>query len=103
MEPLPDWNNLSVALTEPDFMYVARGDDTKAPVWSAGEHAPWGTVEMSPAAAVMSYGLGIFEGLKAQRCADGRVLLFRVDRNAARFARSAERMCLAPFPEKQFV
>src|SRR5438477_433358 len=98
MNPLPDWSRLGFALTEPDFMYVARGDDKRNPVWDAGALVPFGDVSCSPAAAFMSYGLGIFEGLKAQRCADGRVLLFRADRNAERFQKSAERMTLAPFP-----
>src|SRR6185503_18202863 len=80
-----------------------RGDDTNGVSWTPGEYVPFGDVAVSPAAAVMSYGLGIFEGLKAQRCADGRVLLFRVDRNAERFRKSAERMTLAPFPAGQFV
>lgn len=103
MRPLPDWNQLSFSLNEPDFMYVSRCDDTKTPAWDAGSYVPFGDVPMSPAAAVMSYGLGIFEGLKAQRTPDGRVLLFRVGRNAERFRRSAERMTLAPFPAQQFV
>jgi len=103
MMPLPDWNKLAFALTEPDFMYVSHGDDQRSPVWEAGAFVPWGDLAMSPAAAVMSYGLGIFEGLKAQRCADGRVLLFRVDRNAERFMRSAGRMALAAFPAHRFI
>jgi branched-chain amino acid aminotransferase len=103
MRPLPDWNTIGFSLTDPDFMYVSRGDDTSGVAWDPGEYVPFGDVALSPAAAVMSYGLGIFEGLKAQRCADGRVLLFRADRNAERFRKSAERMTLAPFPAKQFV
>lgn len=103
MPGLPDWNKIGFTLTEPDFMYVSRGDDENGLKWTPGEHVPFGDVAVSPAAAFMSYGLGIFEGLKAQRCADGRVLLFRVDRNAERFQKSAERMTLAPFPAKQFV
>ncbi len=103
MRPLPDWNKLAFALTAPDFMYVSRGDDTQNPVWDGGEIAPFGEVSVSPAAAFMSYGLGIFEGLKAQRCADGRVLIFRVDRNAERFRQSAERLSLAPVPAQRFV
>jgi len=103
MKPLPDWDRLSFSLNEPDVMYVSRCDDTKSPAWDAGQYVPFGDLPISPAAAFMSYGLGIFEGLKAQRCADGRVLLFRVDRNAERFRRSAERMTLAQFPADQFV
>jgi branched-chain amino acid aminotransferase len=103
MRPLPDWDQLTFSLTEPDHMLVFRGDDTSGPSWTPAEVTPFGDVSVSPAAAFMSYGLGIFEGLKAQRCADGRVLLFRADRNAERFRKSAERMTLAPFPAQTFV
>ncbi len=54
-------------------------------------------------AAFFSYGLGIFEGMKAQRTADDRVLLFRHQENARRFARSAERLSLPPFPPDRFI
>lgn len=58
---------------------------------------------VSPAAAVFHYGQEIFEGLKAYRRADGSVWLFRPEANAARFARSAERMGMPAFPEEDFV
>lgn len=100
---LPDWDHLSFALTETDSMYRAFGDLEREPVWDDGQYLPFGNVSISPAAAFVSYGLGIFEGLKAQRSADGRILLFRPDRNAARFQRSAERLLMAPFPADRFV
>jgi branched-chain amino acid aminotransferase len=50
----------------------------------------------------MSYGLGIFEGLKAQRARDGRILLFRHGSNAERFRKSAERLLMAPYPAEKF-
>lgn len=103
MRPLPDFSKLTFALTPPDFMYVARGEMTRDPQWDAGAYLPWGNLTVSPGAAFMSYGLGIFEGLKALRAVDGRVLLFRPDWNAARFARSAERLTLVPFPKDRFV
>ena len=64
---------------------------------------PLDEITVPPAAAFLSYGLGVFEGLKAQRTADGRILLFRPDRNALRFQRSAERLLMAPFPADRFV
>lgn len=103
MKPLPDWDKLSFSLTETDQIYVSRGDTRNAPTWDAGEWRPYGDVAVSPAAPSLAYGLAIFEGLKAQRTADGRILLFRVDRNAERFRRSAERLTLAPFPAEQFI
>src|SRR5438093_7933818 len=101
--PLPSWDNLTFSLTETDFMYRALGDKRRDPVWDRGEFLPFQDIRISPAAAFMSYGLGVFEGLKAQRAADGRVLLFRPEKNSERFRKSADRMTLAPFPADRFV
>jgi branched-chain amino acid aminotransferase len=100
---LPDWDALSFRLTETEVVYRAVGESDQKPVWDDGEYGPWGSFPASPAAGVLSYGLGVFEGLKAERTPDGRILLFRPDANAARFARSARIMTMEPFPEKRFV
>jgi branched-chain amino acid aminotransferase len=100
---LPDWDSLTFAFTETDWIYRSLGDTERDLVWDAGAIAPYGGIELTPAAAVLSYGLGIFEGLKAFRREDGAVQLFRPDMNAVRFQRSAERLALAPFPAGQFV
>lgn len=102
-KPLPDWDRLTFSLTETDYMYRSFGDSTQTPVWNQGEFVPFNDITVSPAAAFMSYGLGVFEGLKAQRTADGRVLLFRPDANARRLQNSAERLTMAPVPVEQFV
>lgn len=101
--PLPDWENLSFAFIETDWIYTSAGDLGRKPVWAEGEFLPFGSIEFSPAAAFLSYGIGVFEGLKAQRSRDGRVLLFRHGENARRFRASAERLLMAPFPAEEFV
>jgi branched-chain amino acid aminotransferase len=58
---------------------------------------------IDPAAVVLHYGQEIFEGLKAYAAEDGRILLFRPEQNAKRMHRSAERMCMVPFPEDYFL
>ncbi len=60
-------------------------------------------VTMDPAAAVLHYAQEIFEGLKAYATPDGGATLFRPDQNAARFARSAERMAMPALPEALFL
>ncbi len=97
---LPDWDKLGFAFSETDVFYRALSTPEG---WAEGALLPFGPVQLSPAAAFFSYGLGIFEGLKAQRTADGRVLLFRHPENARRFQRSAERLVMAPFPEDRFI
>jgi len=101
--PLPDWNTLTFAFTETDYIFRAEGDASREPVWTPGRIEPYGPISLSPAAAVLSYGVGIFEGLKAFRREDGQVQVFRPDANAARFQRSADRLSMAPFPVDSFL
>lgn len=51
-------------------------------------------LELSPAAMVLHYGQSIFEGLKAYKHNDGRIALFRPEKNIERLNNSAERMCI---------
>jgi len=101
--PQPDWDHLSFAFTQTDSVFLSQGFLDREPVWNTGEFLPFGDLSLSPAAAFLSYGLGIFEGLKARKTPDGSVLLFRPDANARRFAHSAEMLMMAPFPEARFV
>jgi branched-chain amino acid aminotransferase len=101
--PLPDWDALTFSLTETDYMYRSDGDTGRDPVWTPGRIEPYGAIALSPAAAVLSYGAGIFEGLKAFRREDGEVQTFRPDANAARFQRSAGRLSMSPFPIDEFL
>src|SRR5687768_15315315 len=100
---LPNWDKLKFSLTPTDFFYRSSGKAGAKIVWDAGRYLPWGEVPMSPAAGVLSYGLGAFEGLKAERAADGRLLLFRPGANAERLDRSAAILRLAALPKGRFV
>lgn len=55
---------------------------------------PYGPLAIDPASSGLQYGLACFEGTKAYRAKDGRVLLFRPDLNMARLALSMERLSL---------
>jgi branched-chain amino acid aminotransferase len=82
-------------------MYIAHCD--QGGEWDSGSMHPFGDVSMSPAAGVLNYGQGIFEGMKAYRTIKDRVVLFRPEKNAARAVSSAERVCIPPVPEKKFL
>lgn len=62
--------------------------------WQHPRVVPYQSLALDPAAMVLHYGQGIFEGLKAYRCPDGRIQLFRPEKNMERFNRSARRMCM---------
>ena len=83
-----------------DHMFFAEFiDDT----WQPAVIKPFQSLSLSPAACVFHYGQAIFEGLKAYKANDGRVLLFRPRENFVRLNRSAERMCMAKVPEEYFI
>ena len=71
--------------------------------WSGGELVPYAPLALDPAAKVLHYAQSCFEGMKAYRTTDGGIGLFRPERNAARMAHSAERLCMPPVPEKLFM
>lgn len=51
-------------------------------------------LSIHPAAMVFHYGQAIFEGLKAYKTIDGRVALFRPQKNIERLNNSARRLCI---------
>jgi branched-chain amino acid aminotransferase len=57
---------------------------------------------MSPAISALHYGQAIFEGMKAYRQADGKISVFRADKNFERFNKSAQRMAMPAIPEDIF-
>ncbi|SEA37012.1 branched-chain amino acid aminotransferase [Microbulbifer marinus] len=71
--------------------------------WSSGELVPYAPLSLDPAAKVLHYAQSCFEGMKAYRTTSAGISLFRPDRNAARLAHSAERLCMPPVPEPLFM
>ena len=77
-----------------DHMFVADFQEEKG--WYDPRVEPYGPLEMDPAAAVLHYAQSVFEGLKAFRGVDGKVRLFRPQKNIERLNNSARRMCIPP-------
>ncbi|KAB0677213.1 branched-chain amino acid aminotransferase [Aureimonas leprariae] len=71
--------------------------------WHEAAVQPRVALTLDPATAVLHYAQEIFEGMKAYRTPEGGAALFRPFANAERFARSADRMAMAPLPERLFV
>ena len=96
-----DWDKLTFSLTPTDTMYVAEttGDEP----WMPGDLRPYGNISISPAAGVLNYGQGLFEGMKAYRTDKDRVVFFRPDENARRMQRGADRLKMPPVPESIFI
>jgi branched-chain amino acid aminotransferase len=76
-----------------DHMFEIDFDSNKGG-WHDPKIKKRSNLEMSPAAMVFHYGQAIFEGLKAYKQEDGRIALFRPDKNVERLNRSARRICI---------
>ena len=95
-----DFSNLVFGQNFSDHMFIA---DYKNGQWQDFRILPYGEIKMSPAISALHYGQAFFEGLKAYKFADGRLSIFRPDKNAERFNRSAERLCMPQLPEELFI
>lgn len=80
-----------------DHMFIMNYD--KGQGWHDPRIVPYGPLSLDPAAMCLHYGQEVFEGMKAYRTPDGRVVLFRPDRNMARLNLSNERLCIPPLDE----
>lgn len=65
--------------------------------WREPAIVPYGPFGIEPGALGLHYGQTVFEGLKAFIGDDGRIRIFRPERNAARLAASCQRLCIPAF------
>lgn len=95
-----DWKNLGFAYTKTDYnvrCYYRNGK--------------WGEIEVSSddnltipiASTCLHYGQESFEGLKAFRCKDGKIRMFRVEENAARMQSTSRGIVMPELPTEIFV
>ncbi|KAJ4966372.1 hypothetical protein NE237_018221 [Protea cynaroides] len=96
-----NWDDLGYGLVPTDYMYIMKTSENEK--FSFGELNRFGNIELSPAAGVLNYSQGLFEGLKAYRKEDGRLLFFRLEQNAMCMTMGAERMCMMSPSVEQFV
>ncbi|KGR89831.1 branched-chain amino acid aminotransferase [Ureibacillus massiliensis 4400831 = CIP 108448 = CCUG 49529] len=80
-----------------DHMFIVEYTEGKG--WHDARIIPYQPIQIDPSAMVFHYGQAVFEGLKAYKTVDGKVLLFRPDRNFARLNNSNERMVIPAIDE----
>ncbi len=97
----PDQNNLVFGMTFTDHMFEMTYDPERG--WHDGKIVPYGPLMLEPSTIVLHYAQMMFEGLKAYKAKDGRILLFRPEKNAERANISNERMCIPLIDEKLMV
>lgn len=94
---LPDDSKLGFGQVFTDHMFNLDYNPEQG--WHNARIEPYAPIIMDPATMVLHYGQAIFEGLKAYRTSNGKIQLFRPDRNMARFNRSASFVCIPEIDE----
>lgn len=95
-----DWANLEFGYHQTDYniRYTWRDGAWGKAVLTQDE-----SISLHMAATCLHYGQECFEGLKAFETKSGEVVVFRVDENAKRFARSCKKIVMEPVPEETFI
>jgi len=95
-----DWANLGFQFRPTKSNIRFHYADGK---WDEGKLYNTYDITISVAANVLHYGQAAFEGLKAFRCKDGKVRIFRPEENAKRLNSSARHLIMPEFPVERFV
>ncbi|WP_256692940.1 branched-chain amino acid aminotransferase [Histophilus somni] len=95
-----DWENLGFSYIKTDYRYIAYW---KNGAWSKGELTQDNVLHISEGSTALHYGQQCFEGLKAYRCKDGSINLFRPEQNALRMQKSCQRLLMPEIPVEMFV
>ncbi|MEF9853700.1 MAG: branched-chain amino acid aminotransferase [Hydrogenoanaerobacterium sp.] len=73
-----------------DHMFIM--DYTEGKGWHDARIVPYGPIPMEPCAMCLHYGQTVFEGMKAYRTADNKILMFRPQENFKRLNNSNDRL-----------
>lgn len=95
-----DWSSIGFGYIQTDYRYVSNFKNGE---WDNGELSTDANIVLNESAGVLQYAQTCFEGLKAYRTEDGKVVCFRPDLNAKRMADSCKRLEMPVFPEDRFV
>ncbi len=66
-------------------------------IWFDGELIPWAQANVHVLTHTLHYGLGVFEGIRCYKLADGRSAVFRLEDHIRRLFESAH-ICTMPMP-----
>lgn len=81
-----------------DHMFIM--DYTTGKGWYNPRIVPYQSISLDPAAKIFHYGQTVFEGLKAYRTKDNRILLFRPEKNMQRLNLSNDRLSIPQIDEE---
>lgn len=89
---LPDEDKLGFGHIFSDHMFVM--DYATGKGWYDPRIVPYEEFPIFPSSMVLHYGQAIFEGMKAFRTIDNRIVVFRTEEYLNRFNRSADILCI---------
>jgi len=95
-----DWNNLGFSYIKTDYRFIAHWKDGK---WDEGKLTTDNILHIHEGSTAIHYGQQCFEGLKAYRCKDGSINLFRPDQNAKRMQHTSDRLLMPQVPTELFI
>ena len=95
-----DWANLGFGYIKTDYRFISNYKDGK---WDEGELSTNSQIVLEESAGVLQYAQTCFEGLKAYRTIDNKIVCFRPDLNAKRMSDSCKRLEMPVYPEEKFV
>ncbi|MBP8777697.1 MAG: branched-chain amino acid aminotransferase [Bacteroidaceae bacterium] len=94
-----DWSNLPFGYVKTDFNVRCVFQDG---AWGEIETHEEETLNLHMAATCLHYGQESFEGLKARRCKDGKIRIFRLEENATRMQATSRGILMAELPTEKF-
>ncbi|GKU82877.1 branched-chain amino acid aminotransferase [Niallia sp. NCCP-28] len=97
-KPKPDASTLVFGKTFTDHMFMM--DYTEGRGWHDAQILPYQPITLDPASVIFHYGQTVFEGMKAYLTKEGKVLLFRPEKNMERLNKSNERLCIPAIDEE---
>ncbi|MGV3466359.1 MAG: branched-chain amino acid aminotransferase [Heyndrickxia sp.] len=100
MKEKPNSDQLEFGRIFTDHMFIMDYSEEKG--WYEPRIVPYQPITLDPAAMIFHYGQTVFEGLKAYRTKENKVLLFRPEKNMERLNLSNERLCI-PQIDEEFV
>lgn len=79
-----------------DYMFSMEYNEDEG--WINPTIRKYEQISLYPSSIIFHYAQSIFEGLKGYLRTDGKIGLFRYERNCVRLNKSAERMCMPTIP-----
>lgn len=95
-----NWDTLGFDYIKTDMRYLSHWRNG---AWDEGNLTEDNVLHISEGSTALHYGQQCFEGLKAYRCKDGSINLFRPDQNALRMQRSCNRLLMPHVPTDVFI